>query len=373
MELKVGDFILIDKDTAVPEGYATTAKNIGAPVKVYVITTNSICCATMDLVFNSFQANAFAINLNSKFKILNKDEIEKITKSLNKAAAKENKIKIKNLLNTKRIPISERKDYFITNKLVLHSVSSFAKIFTIDTNKENIKNYSAISNQWCSQCCAFSKITNNIVCYIPKSWLNYFGYNLTDLKLWINFLTKCDINFKADILEPIGLYEAFKSNKVLKWSFLSKPTKNFYINDNEIAYPVLIYGSKNNKMLTYMYFILIRYIFNSQYWNIPSLAMKLKKKMSKASHWDCLLLAHNVEIYNNYYALFSITNYNSVVLPTKKCNTQKLVNNGLQNGASINSCFESLYKKSHKTIRDLIIDENYDELQKILDEYKNNY
>lgn len=371
MELKKGDFILIDKDAIVNEGYATAAKNIGAPIKIYDLTGDSICCLTVNLVFNSFQSNAFGINLNTKFKILDKNEAEKITKSLNKKATKENKIKIKTILNTKRIPISERKDYYLADKIALNSVSSFAKIFNINTNKENIKNYSAISSQWCSQCCAFSKTTSNIVCYIPKSWLNYFGYNLTDLKLWINFLVKCNINFKADILEPVKLYEAFKTNKNLKWSFLNKPNRNFYISDDETAYPVLIYGSKDSKMLTYMYFILIRYIFNSQYWNIPSLTMKLKKKMPKASYWDCLLLAHNSEIYYNYYALFSIINYNSVILPTKNYNTQKSVSNQLQIGSSMNSCFKAFPRRFNKLVQELIQDENYDELQRILDEYKN--
>ncbi len=52
MELKKGDFILIDKDAIVNEGYATAAKNIGAPIKIDDLTGDSICCLTVNLVFN---------------------------------------------------------------------------------------------------------------------------------------------------------------------------------------------------------------------------------------------------------------------------------------------------------------------------------
>ena len=60
---------------------------------------------------------------------------------------------------------------------------------------------------------------------------------------------------------------------------LNNEADNYYQNVSEDCYSIFIPGSRDNKMQTYMFFILTRFIYSSLYWNIPFIAMQLKENL----------------------------------------------------------------------------------------------
>ncbi len=92
--------------------------------------------------------------------------------------------------------------------------------------------------------------------------------------------------------------------------------------------------------------------------------------MPKATNWDCLLLAHNMEQYNPYYSLAIVT-ANDFLITRKAINNQNNVLANLKCDGNMNRAFKLVNFYNVIKVRDLIKSENYEELQKILDEFKN--
>jgi len=355
MTPKIGNYALIKKGTTT-SGYANIAEKEEVPVYVYSINGNNCQCYTKDLSFNNFNNNPFGIPLIN-LEIITKEEADKIKDIKNKNFLKENKKKLV-ALKTKYVKITERKDYNLNEKQLLSSGSSFVKVI----QKGNFD--SPISNNFMVGCCDLTKTTRDLLVYIPKSWANYFGYNLSDLRSWLKFLEKCEIGFKADILSICNLYDKFKKEPVTKHGVLLNANCNFYLSDKEKAYEILLSGC-GYSYGTYLYFILIRYFWHSRYWNIPFIAMKLKKNMPKATHWECLLLAHNAEIYSGSNCLTQT--YNKIVLGSVNDPT-KIIAKVNEQGKMNNSFVYTEYDRL--IVENWIKTENYTELQKLLNTYK---
>jgi hypothetical protein len=93
--------------------------------------------------------------------------------------------------------------------------------------------------------------------------------------------------------------------------------------------------------------------------------MKLKLNMPEASHWKCLLLAHNFENYESYYSLTDVMpNYN--LLPKK--NSSTIILNKLKEGNGMNNSFITTYNYNSEKIKKWILEENYIKLQNLLNE-----
>lgn len=368
MEVKLNDWVIIKRDISphLIQGYATKAFQENIPLRAYLVGTETVYCITDNLAFNNYSSNAFTID---------KKYIEKISiTKANQLAAISNKKYIDKSkiftekLKVKHIPINDRKDYNLESKLLLQTCFNTANICVpgIIKSKDYKIPFANIKN---TQCCSFTKTTNDIIVYIPKTWINYFGYNLSDLKAYLKFLEGCDINFKAEILDTVSFFKYSGVMKEKKYGVLSMCTNNFYLKSNELAYRVLIPSGKSS-YLTYLYFILVRYIYNNSYWNIPFIAMKLKKNMPNASNWDCLLLAHSAYNYNAYYSLAGCTNLQTII-PGKEINTPKKVVSSLSSGRfTMNASFT--LRRTTEPIRKMIFNENYKELQTLLDNYKKN-
>ncbi len=166
-----------------------------------------------------------------------------------------------------------------------------------------------IQRQYRPSCCAFTKMTNDLKIWIPKIWLNYYGYTTYDLVEWLKFLSKAVDGFKYEFLGEELLDKDFEN---------SIPEKDLagglYEDVGVGVYGSSIYQKGLNgflalrikgsqyRMETYMRFICIRYMYNQKYWNIPGHAMQIKRALGAAvTHWEALLLAHLAVDYYGYY------------------------------------------------------------------------
>lgn len=311
------------------------------------------------------QASQQALNYKDVLQISEEVAVErlKLVEIETKAVREQAEREINEKLCPPHIPVLKRKPYTLLDKTLLNTNSNYVQLVNgIGTEKVNPK-YNIYSNNCGAVCCALTKTTSSVMTYIPKLWMNYFGYSLEDLKAWLSFLSNCEIGFTYSLYEdeegkaPLTLGKVFGNS--VTTTDLSLPNNNFYINPEMECYKVLVRGSSS--MITYMHFILLRYMYNQAYWNIPAIAMKIKLSVGDAlSFWDCLLLAHNNELYNGYYALFARST-TTVILPNSQ-NTQKTVLQRLRNNTGMNSSFQHSSVSSVGEVSNLIKTEKYDKL-----------
>ena len=204
-KVKIGDYIILDINyNSHLKGYAELALKEQVPLLVYSGDNYNIYCKTDNLAFNLFSANPFELSRTTKFKIISKKKANEITRIKNRKFYIDQKVK-ERFLKVKHIKISDRKDYNLENKTFLKTDYNFSKLYSIETTENNINNFDTSVIKWLNQCCSYTKTTSNIVIYIPKTWLNYFGYNLTDLKTYINFLKKVKVIIITVIISIIIL------------------------------------------------------------------------------------------------------------------------------------------------------------------------
>ena len=377
MEIKQGSWANISPNyVSFRNDYPTIALQNKYPVFVYFINfalvngervrKSEVGCMMKDIMGNKYNGNSFVIR--EEFLIpISDEEAKKQIKIANKPYYNQLKIDLKSI-SPKHIGIKDRKgDYYQTGtKNFLKTSNSFVKLVgknTINNTSTQEAKYNA-QRYFGVECCSFTKTsTQDLLVYIPKTWLNYYGYNLTDLKSYLRFLEKCEIGFSSEILGIVDLHNAFKQTKVER----ILKAGNFYYKKDELAYEVLI-KSGDKAYITYLYFLLVRYIFNKNYWNIPFIAMKLKKNIPKASYWQCLLLAHNNDIYNRYFSLVGRPRTSYVYNKNKDpLNTKERVLNLLRQGNSgVNASFQ--LRNSALDITEAIRTENYTALQEFLNE-----
>ena len=361
MEIKVEDYVIINENTKIM-GYGEAARKERIPVYVYRKNNpREIFCMTKNTAFNKFNNDGFVIS--SEFLTpISKEKAEKILHKNNLKYVRENRKRIKEL-KTKHTPTKDRKDYDLTSKSLLITSYNYIKLLVKNSDPNVGRNL--LSSSFSITCCDTVKTTTDIVFYIPKSWLNYYGYNLSDIKAWIKFLEKCDIGFNCNIIDTVDLHTEYQQTSSLKNELLLNPTQNYYLSKNEKAYKILLKGGDKN-YITYFYFILMRYLYNHRYWNIPFIAMKLKKNMPKTSYWDCLILAHNSELYNQGYCLVYASD-SQIYLGS--INNQQNILEKLSLNKGMNSAFVAT-PFSRVTLEHLIKTENYTELQNLLNKYK---
>lgn len=368
MEIKNNCWVIVKKDyKSLVFGYgqlAETAKVEQFPLLVYNRQFNKIICQIKDIQFMNTYINLPLDSLS----VITEEQALKGIETINKKFDVVLKQKIQKL-KQKRIPINDRniKENLLGQKKDIFCTASFVKTalrnsITNKSTKEQKQN-SSINNNFFAGCCSFTKTTSDLLVYIPKTWLNYFGYNLTDLKSYISFLKKCDIDFEAEILGVVDLHSSFGR---LPSKMQIKESVHF-IKQDEKAYEILLKG-KDMIYHTYINFFLLRYIINTAYWNIPFIAMKLKKNMPKATYWQCLLLAHNADDYNGHYSLATVNQVNLLYNGNKfpEINSPKRLIKNANELRSINQACTLRFNKDG--LRDAIYNENYEFLQKFLNE-----
>jgi hypothetical protein len=206
-----------------------------------------------------------------------------------------------------------------------------------------------------------------LIINIPIVWTNYFGYSFEDIKAWLTFISLCDIGFSGIILDKTStLSKVFGASCLPDTTQKLLPNKNYHVSPKLETYQIIVKNG-GHTMITYLYFILIRYLYNDVYWNIPFIAMQIKMGVGeKLSFWECLLLAHCNQAYDGYYAMVS----NMINTPMRyadlsETNSQSNVLNRLRKGENMNSAFK--YNTiDYKNITDSIQKKDYKNLIKIL-------
>lgn len=273
-------------------------------------------------------------------------------------------------LKIKHIPLSKRQIEQISDRNELSTTTNFICLYNQGIIKNNNYSLNGIIPQHKypnACCCSLTKTTSDLVVYIPKSRLTYFGYNQINLNAWISFLKKCDINFEGKLLETNTLKNAFETGVSDVIKFFGGIIQIPYINIDEDCYVVHIPGSKY-AMHTYLHFILIRFIYSSLYWNIPFIAMKLKKGMPNLTHWECLLLAHVYEPYSTGYSIVQ-SNSNGIALPSKFNNQIHLLKY-LENINQMINASLKIYKENIDSLREDIKNLNYKNIEKLVKKYR---
>lgn len=375
MEVKekigTGDFVVINKDAQVPNGYPKVAKDRNYPLFVHGVLPNGYHVYTRQLSSNDFAPNPFIISHTLVTKIT-KEESERMTNEINAAFYKEIEIKVEKL-RSKRIAIGDRKEYSIQDRTFLDTNINFCMLvipgefekakYDVTKVREGDKNRAYVG----AACCSFSKTTNDILIYIPKIWLSYFGYNGIDLKSWFKFLEDCEIGFNGEITGEKTLEEAFgnKANEIIR---MNSESGNVYYTKKEECFEIYLRGA-NLDMITYLRFILIRFLYSSLYWTIPLVAMKIQRNLPKLTNWECLMIAHCNENYNPYYSLTANTEIESA-LPSKSNSPGNILKVLNQLGSGMNRSFTK-YRDDIAGLRKAIRQENYEVIEELVNKYRN--
>lgn len=169
-------------------------------------------------------------------------------------------------------------------------------------------------------CCSFTKTTNDLQVYIPKLWLNYYGYLVYDLVEWLKFLKQCEIGFDYEFFRDATLSDNFNDkldtpetiefNKARgacngEYTYRINPGdyESTIVPTGHEGYHMVRMKGSDNKYETYLRFICLRYIYNHQYWTIPGHAMQIKQALGEeVTHWQALLMAHLHHDYHYYYS-----------------------------------------------------------------------
>lgn len=378
IEVKLHDYVQIKKNAemSISNNHFDFAKENNLPLFVYNIQNYNdskdnkikkmICVYTDGLSINNFVQNPFALK-EEQIEVMDPKEADKLIYEINKehiAKTKEREA----LLKTVRVSVKNRRDYLVKQKEFITTRYNFALLYDPVIIKEC--NYHPIlttkyaGGHAGAECCSFSKTNHDIMVFIPKSWLNYYGYNLVDLRKYLRFLSECEIGYKGTFVEMRKLKDVFLN---LKDNMnLNAEVNNYYQNVSEDCYTIFLPGSRDNKMQTYMFFILTRFIYSSLYWNIPFIAMQLKENLPEATPWECLLIAHCNENYNAYYSLQGNTE-NSLSLPSKYNSPKNILE--IIKANSMNAAFKK-YADNGDNLRKWIREGNYEEIQKIINKYR---
>lgn len=368
MALKLEDVVKITNKDKVYTGYAKQAYDNGWPLTVYTLNTdNTVGVYTKGLVANKLATNPFVISENDITK-LDEKQVKAIKSKMDREVNKRlNETRKK--LYLKRVAIDKRKDYEVHTKQLLNTTFNYYHLYdkgvleraNFDTTRA-AKYYIHCG----AQCCSSTRNTKDIITYIPKSWLNYLGYSLMDLKNWINFLEKCGMQYEARLLEPGTLKQDFPNARMSV--ALGAPTGNNYTDVDEVCYRVFISG-KPCIFHTYFNFIVTRFIYSSIYWNIPSIAMKLKKNIPSLTHWECLITACANADYSGYYGLMANAN-GTICIPSRYNSSERTLERITGTPASMNACFRNYAGADGQNLRRAIKNEDFKTIEEIVKRYR---
>lgn len=226
-----------------------------------------------------------------------------------------------------RIPIARRDDYDKLKRDYLNTNENFVQLVgNFDYKTSEIK---GVVNYPHAVCCALTKTNVPIIVNIPNDWISYFGYNVTDLKKWLEFLKACEIGFDYKYLGKTTLESEF-TDKNIATKIPKMARANMFVSPKMDIHRILIVPPNQNvrNMQNYMRFLLVRYIYNNQYWNIPTIAMQIKGALKgKVTNWEALMLAHMNDYYYDYYCMVS-NNGNgtgAIALPKSENSPQNIV------------------------------------------------
>lgn len=284
------------------------------------------------------QAHAVVITDEDTVRRATKDD-EKHTLEIIKA----HNVEVEKIVKTLRKP----REGYTTRKVVhpaldpLQVMRNAVILGSWDQANNTFKSYSFYPNT--SVCCSFTNNLYDMEIYIPKIWLDAHQYSQADILSYLTFLTKCEIGFEYSFEGlkslPKTLQGVVKPLPEMEYEYVKENPKTFSLIPYEKDYYCIrIKGDNKTSRISYMRFILVRYLYNTQYWSIPVTAMQIKRTLgAKVTHWEALMIAHLRKHYYNYYCLVA-NNGNYICNPFQ---TPESVLKALRSGkTSMNTSFQ---------------------------------
>lgn len=278
-------------------------------------------------------------------KIISEEEANKLGKEFKDKMDRKNKEALAKLLPepvafTKRV-VKEiaTKKHFNTNYNWVH----------IGNLSADGKDINITSPRIAAACCAFTKCRQDLMVYIPRVWCAYYGYSKQDVMRWVDFIQKCGVEAETQFVGT-AQHPSMMITDTFNEGAMIMP-----YNDN---YLVSIRG-KHHSILTYFNFIMLRYIYNMQYWNIPLTAMQIKSTLrDKVTHWQALLMAHLRCNYHGYYNFVAQTDNNKISVFDNEWKTLKpsLINN---NGMNVSFKYVPYSQEKSNKLKDLFSKSDY--------------
>jgi hypothetical protein len=212
-------------------------------------------------------------------------------------------------------------------------------------------------NTYYSQvCCSLTRTNKDMEVFIPKVFLDYFGYSEQDLIDWLQFLSQCNFGF---VYQYNGLKETIGAPPDYRESYDKRDsaTKD-RITTYQNCYSIYL---KNPGSAVNMYgnFICLRYIYNDQYWNIPATAMRIKAELGdEVTHWRALLLAH---LRMKYYYYYNLINPNNGGIPDIYKNPDEIFGytHDLRHGSYMNNRFDRIREITYDDVMRFFPAEDY--------------
>lgn len=290
-KIEPGCFVILFKDISINMlGYNTLLPTIRKEQVVgEVLSTHEI----PNLKYANVSFNNMRINCDiDSLKIATEEQTvafrEKLSKQLKEIESK---------VATVHVPYTRRDIEDLLTKQFLNTNYNFVNRGTWNEESDV---FNLANANFMPTCCALTKTTSDLQVFIPTIWLQYYGYSTLDMQRYLKFLEGCDIGFKYKYI-GVTPYQPDTQVKFKKYTEFSRNPPHVLLPKDEF-HQILIKGSNN--MTTYLHFILVRYLYNMAYWNIPATALQIKFKLKdKITNFQALLLAHSRYSYNSYYSL----------------------------------------------------------------------
>lgn len=326
----------------------------------------------LKIVWNSIrgvQAESYSENNTSIFNIfLSKKNIQ-LVKEADIPRYKKNAQKFNNY-------IQGLKKRAVTNLLAKSLNKNVSKNRYLDTCVNYVELGDIINNEFINRCtnyaiscCSFTKTKYSLKVYIPKVYTDYWGYSEQDVQNWLAFIAGIpELNFEYQFNGLVDLPQKFES---IAKSFKKNGTvindlrvqirtetgfgkmqfsPSIYLIDKDF-YSVTVQGNQH-LILTYVKFILVRYIYNNNYWKIPETAMQIKAALGDTvTNWECILMAHCREsMYNGYCLTYNLSS--GIANPFTPINEQ-ITKWTAQELTNVNSSFVYLKEIDYKKLKSL--------------------
>lgn len=372
MEIKEKDIVLLTGVNYNTNFYRVLAFDKQYPAEVTLIAGGYIYLKILKMDSDNGANNNFNTLINEDiFKIITKEEADAIINKLNEEFNKKRNDFIEGL-SKPYIAINNRSYESIDSRNILYTGTNFIKQYSQGAFKDSleINNGYLITTRCNVECASFMKDCSDSAIYIPKLWMNYYGYSLRNLKTYIQFLKDCGIGFDAEYTRTTTLKEIFPGDidTYISIDPAGGSNSTTIIKDDMEVYEVILRGN-DKPMVTYLHFVLLRLMYNQFYWNIPATVLKLKKNMPEATNWQLMLLT-NMSYY--YYYYYGLLNLNDSVSINFKDNTQELIFSRLAGYSGLNSSFVTFTHPNGSEVRNEIknwIESNdYEKLQNYINE-----
>lgn len=187
--------------------------------------------------------------------------------------------------------------------------------FVVQYNGDNPRN-----SQFGSVCCAFTRSDSyDLMMYVPKAITDKIGFSKKDIELYLEVVNSLDLSvnvvlneettFKGVPTSSTGAIDSSwqysggasgSSNARTAFLSIATPMKVFA---KDLAYPIKFNRKANCRAQDmYVSFMLVRYLYNHQYFEIADRIINFNKAVPDADSNFIVMASHMLKVFDNSYA-----------------------------------------------------------------------